>query len=128
MSKTTNYQLTLWDWEDEGRLEEVNENFGKLDAASRVVVGSYSGNGAESQTIELGFTPTAVLVASRHYGFMGGGTVYGGLARPELSVHSWQGSQAVLEIVEDGFRVFFRSDNNIYANLSGEGYSYLAIR
>ena len=89
MSKTTNYQLTLWDYADEGfgperAREDLAENFTKLDTALKaeeiarqnvvntlntalagkaaIVTGSYTGDGEASQTISLGFTPRAVLV------------------------------------------------------------------
>ena len=62
--KTKNYQLHQWEATDDFLRTEFNENFGKLDEAARVVVGTYAGDNAESRTISLGFTPQAVLVVS----------------------------------------------------------------
>ena len=49
--KTQNYQLHQWEATDDFLRAEFNENFGKLDEAARVVVGTYAGDNAESRTI-----------------------------------------------------------------------------
>ena len=81
-SYTTNYQLHQWVPEDDFLRTDFNEDFAKIDAAlgekagveelaevqtmarskCRVVIGSYTGNGASSQTITLGFRPKVVVV------------------------------------------------------------------
>lgn len=123
--KTQNYQLNIWTAEDEERLEEVNENFARLDGASRVVAGSYSGNGAESQTIELGFTPTAVLVVNYEgkMGYTGGSVcVYGGLALPGRNLYA-----DLLEITEGGFIARTKQSSQFLYLNTGLHY-YLAFR
>lgn len=69
-NKTENYQLHAWTAEDEERLEEVNENFAKVDGElkERLLVesGGYVGKNedyAEWEVYPLGFTPTAIIVA-----------------------------------------------------------------
>lgn len=81
-SYTSNYQLHQWVPEDNFLRTDFNEDFAKIDAAlgekagveelaevqtmagnkCRVVIGSYTGNGASSQTINLGFRPKVVVV------------------------------------------------------------------
>ncbi len=64
-NKTTNYQLHLWEPEDDFLREEFNENSTKTDAALaahdkdiaarlRIVSGSYTGSGGSSKTIDFG--------------------------------------------------------------------------
>lgn len=124
-NRTENYQLHAWGPEDEESLAEINENFAKLDGAARVVAGSYTGNKEESQTIELGFTPTAVLVVN-HEGKMGysSGTtaVYGGLALPGRNLYA-----DLLEITEGGFIARTKQSTQFLYLNTGLHY-YLAFR
>ena len=78
MSKTTNYQLTLWDYADEdfspGRArEDLAANFTKLDTLLRsitdnmenkveIAAGTYLGDGQDNREIILGIRPRAVHV------------------------------------------------------------------
>ena len=132
INKTENYQLHAWGEEDEGRLEEINENFARLDTAARMVTGSYSGNGAESQTIELGFTPTAVLVMDSRGHMANESYYYGGLALTEAPVcGSFLSSDfAVMELTSQGFQVHYtKLGNNTYACTNQENtvYHYIAL-
>lgn len=62
-NRTENYQLHIWETEDEERLGELNENFAKLDeTAVRIITGTYTGSGTIPQEIDLGEKPRAVLV------------------------------------------------------------------
>lgn len=125
INKTENYQLHTWELGDDFLLSEINENFALLDSAARIVAGSYAGNGEESQTIEIGFTPQAVLVVKSN-GQMGysGGTlaVYGGLA---LQGHNLYAD--LLEITEGGFTVCNKTGTQ-FLYLNNGLYYYLAIR
>lgn len=64
-NQTQQYGLHLWEPGDGFLREEFNENFAALDAAARVVTGSYAGNGVnagDEQEIVLGFRPRVVYV------------------------------------------------------------------
>ena len=95
------------------------------------VTGSYTGDGAETQSIYLGFPPRAVLTA-RDNGYVsykenGKSVVYGGLAMPGKPVTT-EGSIA-LEVTETGFAVHEISGNNyVSTNQSGTVYYYIAFR
>ena len=71
--QTSNYQLNLWEPGDSFLREEFNENSVKVDGALavhdgaladrlRMVTGSYTGNGAQSHTIDLGVTAQVVFI------------------------------------------------------------------
>ena len=66
MTKTTNYQLNQWAKSDRLRMDDFNADNAKIDAAlgtiPKFAAGSYTGDGAESRKIDLGFTPKAVYV------------------------------------------------------------------
>lgn len=98
----------------------------------RFVTGSYIGDDAETQTIDLGFQPKAVLTAEKS-GRMGfertsaSAKVYGGLAMPGKPVTTE--GVIVLEVTGTGFAVHKPSDANGYisTNLSGNIYYYIAF-
>ena len=78
--------------------------------------GQYTGDGAASQFIDLGFTPKAVLVF-QEYGSTGFGSSYqGGLAFPEHPVRVVSGGKEllILKIEKNGFSVY----NATYGSLS----------
>ena len=86
----------------------------------KIAAGSYTGNGADSQVVSLGFTPRAVLVVDsggRMYTNQG---TYGGLAVTG-------GSSSGLAIVDGGFRVAYAYDGP-YLNSSSRWYNYMAVR
>lgn len=97
-------------------------------------VGTYTGNGAASRTINLGFTPRAVLVLTRGmemYQYIGGQNQYnGGMAVTDAPALGYQ-TEAVA-IVNNGFRVHFTtvssSNTNVRTNIDGLEYSYIALR
>ena len=62
-NKTTNYNLHSWLPEDDFLRTEMNENFTKLDKALKelLICGSYTGDGAKTRTISLGFTPRSSM-------------------------------------------------------------------
>ena len=95
------------------------------------VTGSYTGDGAKTQNIDLGFQPRAVLVASSGgiMGYQSGGypAVYGGLAMPGKSVTTRGG--IALEVTETGFAVHTSSSSGyISTNVGGNTYYYIAFR
>ncbi len=137
-NKTQNYALHAWGLQDEMPLGEVNENFVKLDAAlkaglsavessvgqkAEIVVGSYTGDGADDRKINLGFTPRLVFVISETADLHNGAYYYGGLAL------RGQASQAVA-VVEDGFSVRYYAGSGyvLISNGRDQEYFYFALR
>lgn len=106
-----------------------------------VVIGTYDGDGAESQFINLGFTPAAVLVVSpmgRMYSVSSSGGAYydGGLALPGklVTVTDYNANTyKILEIAEGGFIVYtnsYRTGNGdrYYINTNQGTHYYIAFR
>ena len=147
MSKTTNYQLTLWDYADEdfspGRArEDLAENFTKLDTALKaeetmakkdrdklrtemlkLIFGSYTGTGADSQQhISLGKRPKVVIIG-QDTGFKCGGSsgyTYSGMA---LDGHS---IMTAVTVDDDGFTLA-KSTGSLYFNNINKVYYYMAL-
>ena len=135
MGQTANYGLKQWEnWEAPSR-GALNETMAAVDGAlaglegdkAEVSILSYVGNGALSQTITLGFQPTAVLVEranggrySGANGFTGGLAIQGG----DGAIAQYPGA---LTILETGFRVFEDDDTMRHTNISGETYYALAL-
>lgn len=129
-NQTRQYGLHLWEPGDHFLREEFNENFADLDAAARVVTGTYTGDGARERKIELGFTPLAVLVM-REDGAMGGGYSYfGGLALPGHPV-TYAKSSEVLAMAEGGFIVHsyqLSASYYVSGNDEEQPYHFVALR
>ena len=94
-----------------------------------IVVSSYTGDGAAERFIDLGFTPTAVIVAQNGsfdkgtYGGYGGFAVSGSPAK--------HANKTLVEIIENGFRVYNESTSSTtdrHTNQSGFFYNYMAVR
>ena len=129
MQHTEKYQLNLIEPSDELSLDPLNENMTKLEAAldgcSRVAFGTYRGNGQQSQKIDLGFTPKAVLIISET-GLMGHeGRYFGGLSIAGTVLHT---NSVVATIEEGGFLVYYGMNGSAYTNTSGSYYYYIAFR
>lgn len=118
---------------DHTGLEDLEQEVESLSASvPKIVTGSYSGTTASEQTINLGFTPKAVLVCSSQgkmsFTYTGSAEYWGGLALLGAPVYS-AGGRTVLEIVTNGFKVhyFENGSDRIYINLGGYAFRYLAI-
>ena len=124
-NKTTNYNLHSWLPEDDFLRTEMNENFTKLDKALKelLICGSYTGDGAKTRTISLGFTPRAVFLITDDGDIAAGAYSYGGLALPGYPCEA-------CSVVDGGFSVKDQSGSGyvIYSNGSAEKYYYLALR
>lgn len=121
--KTENYQLHTWGAEDEERLAEINENFAKLDGAAQVVVGSYIGTGAETQYINLGFRPKALLVADREGFLSKGSAMYGG-----FYTEANHDNNMTIRFTDTGFRAgTIGSSGYACGNNKDTPYVYLAL-
>jgi len=139
-NQTQHLKLCQWEAEDEVLRADFNADNAKLDAAvasaaaaaeaayspehKPFAAGIYTGNGAETQFISLGFTPSAVLVVNTS-GFMayrhnGSDLIAGGLAVAG-------GPTKVAEVAEGGFKVFLVS-NIVSANNANGKYYYIALR
>lgn len=116
----------------------------ELVAENLFVTGMYEGNDTQGRTIELGFTPKAVLLfgaeSFTHDTFSGS---YGGLAllnynairhkAPVTYTTIWNNQYCVLGVVNGGFKVNYYADNaytngDICSNKSGYRYYYIAFR
>ena len=91
-------------------------------------VGKYTGNGAASRNITLGFQPKAVLVmdATGFTGLQYNGTrSAGGLALANQPVENSAG--VAVEITSNGFRVAYLG-NEVRSNQEDKPYVYLALK
>ena len=101
------------------------------------VFGAYEGNGEESRTISLGFTPNAVLlmyswgemytVAEQNYLK---DCIIGGLAFPNDPAA--RGNAISVKIVNNGFEVHYQEDSpspsfEVHSNRDGFPYRYIAF-
>ena len=97
-----------------------------------VYCGTFTGNGQETQFINLGFTPKAVFAGNRYYG--SDITCYAAMATSETpSIGSLTGDneKTLLEIVENGFKVAYHAQSSVlYCNLNANGQTipYLAFK
>lgn len=137
--QTTNYGLNQWAAEDKVVRTEFNGDNTKLDivlaeisaALSKIVTGTYTGNGAASRTISLGFTPRAIYVCSESGTVYdgNGNYYYGGLA---LTGHPAQGEAGpnTVEIASGGFKVNYSISNTkarVMTNAAGYVFYYIAL-
>ena len=148
---TAHYQLHQWELEDSFLRTDFNEDFAKIDGAlggkaeqsaedtlaeqvagkSELVTGSYTGDGEASRTIELGFSPKAVLLASGSGPINYTSSRYGGLALEGAEVNTdWESTsgEPVLRVVTGGFQVFYDYDEEVFSNSDRDRYHYLALR
>lgn len=154
---TENYGLCQWEATDQVLREEFNQDNTKVDAAlsnleekkaeqsamqqlgqrlehlegmPQLVIGSYTGDNAESRLISLGFTPKAVLVFvsmgypadpySDYY--------YGGFAMPgkPVTIRGEYGPKTVLSVEAQGFRVYYDYSDGVLSNQNEKEFYYLA--
>lgn len=126
-NKSEHFQLHLWNPQDDFLREEFNENFAALDAATGgkigAVFGSYTGNGANSQHINLGSRPTAVHTAPNDGTAGNNYNVFGGLFG-----HGAPLGASFASVDDTGFTVI-GSKANSYSRINdaGQRYHYLAF-
>ena len=155
--QTTNFQLCQWEADDEVLRADFNSDNLKIENAlsaiktvadvaytpenSPIVTGTYTGDGATTRVISLGFTPKAVLVmprdselvrdSSSHTYYYGGLAVTGSNAASSAAgATSWVCTSTIVAIAESGFQVGY--DDGPYSsyltNESGTVYHYVAFR
>lgn len=136
MNYTEKYHLPQWVKTDRIMMEDFNQMCADMEAglvsnreAARqeaeeaaklpYVIGTYSGRG-EEQTIELGFRPTFLIIASNNengYGFKGG-------------IFGKDVTTSRLKFTDTGFTVKTHGNTNYYpmVNCSGYFFVYIAFR
>ena len=154
---TEHFSLNQWLPDDQVKRTDFNEDNAKIDAALNdlsgglaekattaaletvskklasmpcLVTGTYTGDGAESRLISLGFQPKALLVmieegySARPYT----DDYYGGLALPgkPVCLQTSYGTNYILTIESKGFRVYYNRDRYILSNQKDTNYYYLA--
>ena len=127
MNYTKNYQLNQWEKSDRVLMEDFNADNQKIDAAiPRIIFGTYTGNGADSQVITLSKRPRALLVLpeegiSRQ---QSGGLVIDG------EVCRYSADYPVLTIEDSGFKAYYRYMNSTWSigtNTKNCKYFYIAL-
>ena len=102
----------------------------KLASMPCLVTGTYTGDGAESRLISLGFQPKALLVmtdegySARPYP----DDYYGGLALPgkPVCLKTVYGTDYILTVESQGFRVYYNKSKYVFSNQKEFNYHYLA--
>lgn len=92
--------------------------------------GAYTGDGADSQMIILGFTPKAVLAFEGGYQLNYANESYGGLAvsgNPAAYINAQNRIYKLIEIVENGF-IAYNSSSTYRANKNAARYHYIAFQ
>lgn len=92
--------------------------------------GAYTGDGADSQMISLGFTPKAVLAFEGGYQLNYANESYGGLAvsgNPAAYINAQNRIYKLIEIVENGF-IAYNSSSTYRANKNAARYHYIAFQ
>ena len=91
-----------------------------------VYAGIYTGDGAASRTINLGFTPTAVILCQVSGEFSEANIYSGGIAVTGHPATTRRGYPTI-QIVAGGFQVFYFSGESSYTNIEGTVYHYIAF-
>ena len=110
----------------DSRFTSVNSSISSLNKRLEVRIGSYTGDGNETRTISLGFTPKAVLLECDMGYRTDNGIRYGGLAlngKPVMGMSHY----TALKIVSGGFMVYYYS-GYIHTNDSSTDFYYLAFQ
>ena len=102
----------------------------KLASMPCLVTVTYTGDGAESRLISLGFQPKALLVM-REEGYSARpytDDYYGGLALPgkPVCLQTSYGTDYILTIESKGFRVYYNNSRHTISNQKEANYYYLA--
>lgn len=87
------------------------------------VVGTYVGDGEASRTITLGFTPSAVLLKATN-----STSTYNPAYNPYFAVTgapSLYSGKMALEIVPNGFSVFYSPSDGVVTNFNNREYAYI---
>ena len=88
--------------------------------------GTYTGNGASSKTINLGFKPKAVFVIQEGTLMMIANRVFGSLALSSRSAVRL--GVTTMSITSNGFTVYQNNSEDVYMNDNNSDYLYIAFR
>ena len=125
MTKTTNYQLPKWEKTDRIQMKDFNDMTAALDAAlaakSRVITGTYTGDGTNDRTVDLG-RPVAFLMVQRTGRRSSNFTEVGWMAG-EGCIHGGTGGSSGLTHTGSGFLI----NDSVAFNENGVVYRYFAI-
>ena len=109
------------------QLSSIKARLTALEKRPEVVIGTYTGDGAETRFINLGFTPKAVLLEeSSGMRVSSDGTRNGGLALQDSSVGAL-GGRIALQVVTGGFQVSYIA-GYVATNRNNNIYRYLAFK
>ena len=116
---------------DASTVKELSGEVDQIEAnLTKIVFGSYTGDGAESRKITLSAgTPKAVLLFT-NWGLTGAsGSTYGGLATQSVPLKTYEQKTNAVRIVTGGFEVYCANvDGDLaYSNYSGKKYIYAAF-
>lgn len=124
MNHTTNLHLPQWEETDFIQRTDFNDAMERIDKTCatipRIIAGTYTGDGAATHTINLGFTPKLVITwqeGFRQYSDY----IYGGIATADYPC----GTANAITIVSNGFCV--KEGSGIHTNENTGKYIYLAI-
>jgi len=102
--------------------------------APQIVTGSYTGNGATSQTITVGFRPRILLILGTSPGYNFKRVVAwkldlmpGSQAAYAQNYHIYAGEGGEIELTDIGFIVYGTVDATFDLNYSGVTYHYVAF-
>ena len=134
---TENLALCQWAAEDTVLREEFNADNRKIDAAlatkCEAYIGTYTGTGALTQTIKLGFKPKFVWVwiSGATFPFDSSYDCSSAIAIPNHPAVNYNNNTA-LEITDTGFIAAYKpslgSNYDNFLNTSGTVYVYLALK
>ena len=115
---------------DNNLQNQINTHTAQIAAKCEIVCGSYTGDGTENRTINLGRTPKAVLVMTndgKMYLANVQGT-YGGLAVTGSPIIYQKPEQQAVAIVTNGFQVTMGGSYNcLLTNAKSYIYNYIAF-
>ena len=108
----------------------ITTHTGQIAQKCQIYFGTYTGNGAASRTVSLGFRPKAVFVLSEGYFMYWNASTSGGLAVDGAPVQidnlTGGGQSTALAVAPTGFMV--GQVNNASTNAQNTVYHYIAFR
>ncbi|MBC5724238.1 hypothetical protein H8S45_01980, partial [Agathobaculum sp. NSJ-28] len=133
-AKATQAALTGVDSRLQSAEATLQAHTAQLAQKAEVYFGTYTGDGAASRLINIGFTPKAVMVMCGGYATYSKGSQthwYGGLALTGKPVKASDG-RSVLNIEAGGFRVYTESTqvfaDYVMSNTAERSYHYIAVK
>lgn len=102
------------------------------ESSTKIIYGTYTGNGDNVRTINIGVTPTMVYIQPTMNPTYNSKIYYGGLALAGVPYRYTNDTRFVIQCVENGFKVCEASDNGTYTwscstNTNNLTYSFVAI-